>query len=142
MGKRSVVVVAEEILLKTGHPLHYKEITKMLLDQCNLLGKTPHETVRSRLATSPKFKRVAEGVFGLAIWTQYPAIRFAKNIAYDILKNRGRPITLRSLGEEIKKEREFVSDPAQVVRGSLRTDHRFYLDTKSSLVGLEEWRRK
>jgi hypothetical protein len=142
MKKRPVSIVAEEILLKVGRPLHYKELTKMLLDQCDLLGKTPHESVRSTLATNSKFKRVSEGVFGLAIWKQYPAIRFAKDIAYDILKKKRKPMNLGDLGTEIFLERKFISDPKVLVRNIYRTDKRFYYDAQLQQVGLTEWERE
>ncbi len=142
MKKRPIAEVAEEILLNKGSPLHYREITRLIFDYCDLSGKTPHETVRSRLATSPKFKRVAEGVFGLAIWPHYPAIRFAKDIAYDILKKRGKPMNIKLLGEEIQKERKFKNPPMQVARGIVRNDKRFYLNDKLDMAGLLEWRKK
>lgn len=142
MKQRPVVVVAEEILLENGHPLHYREITRMLINQCNLSGKTPHQSVRTMLAISPKFKKVAEGVFGLAIWRQYPAIRFAKDIAYDILSEKGAPMGLTSLGEKIFFERKFTSRPRVIVRNVINSDKRFYYDANLDQIGLVEWKKK
>lgn len=119
--------------------MHYKDLTKLLIGKCNLTGKTPHESVRSLLATSSKFKRIAEGVYALTSWKEYPTARFAKDIAYDVLKKRGKPITLILLGKKILKEREFIGGPAMVVRGVLNTDRRFSYDKTSGLVGLVEW---
>jgi hypothetical protein len=136
---RSVADAAEEILLNVRHPLHYKVLTPMLLEQCNLHGKTPHESVRSSLATNPKFKRIAEGMFALSIWEEYPAIRFAKDIAYDALKKENKPISLVMLGQKILAEREFKGGPAMVARGVLNTDKRFSYDRSSGMVSLIEW---
>jgi len=141
MTKRSVLIVAEEIFVKLGKPLHYKELTKMLLDQCDLTGKTPHESVRSLLATSPKFKRIAEGTYALASWREYQTARFAKDIAYDILHKKGKPISLVLLGEKILEERKFIGGPAMVARGVLNTDKRFYFDQKLGVIGLVEWKK-
>ena len=139
MNKRPISIVAEEILQKTGQPLHYKELTKMLIDKCDLSGKTPYESVRSSLATNPKFKRIAEGTYALTSWTEYPTARFAKDIAYDVLRKRGKSISLVLLGEKILEEREFIGGPAMVARGVLNTDKRFYYDKKLGVVGLVEW---
>jgi hypothetical protein len=127
MRKRSVIVVAEEIFLKLGKPLHYNDLTKILLGQCELTGKTPHESVRSLLATNPKFKRVAEGIYGLAVWKQYPAVRFAKDIAYDILIAEGKPMSVDDLGSRIFLERKFISQPKVIIRNIINTDNRFIL---------------
>ena len=102
---------------------------------------TPHQTVRSRLATDARFKRVAEGVYALAEWREYPATRFAKDIAYDVLKSEQKPVTLSELGEAILRERNFVGGPNLVARNVVRSDKRFYFDRRRKLVGLAEWRK-
>jgi|WetSurMetagenome_2_1015567.scaffolds.fasta_scaffold798670_1 hypothetical protein len=136
----SIAQVAVEILQKEKHPLHYREITKRLLRKCHLGGRTPHETVRSRLGTDSRFKRVAEGVYALAEWEEYPVARFAKDIAYDILKSRKLPITLKELGERILRERQFKGAPSLIGRNSVKSDPRFYID-QSGLVSLSEWKK-
>ena len=137
--QQAVTTVAEEILIQLGKPIHYKKLTSLLLERCQLTGNTPHETVRSRLATSPKFKRVAEGVFALSIWSEYPAIRFGKDIAYDVLTNIGHSIPIDVLGEKIFLERKFTSGPLMIVRNILASDNRFSFDKSSGMVGLVEW---
>jgi hypothetical protein len=141
MKRRLVVDVAEQILLKAGRPLHYKEITKMLLNQRDLSEKAAYKTVRSMLAKSPKFKRVDVGVFSLAIWKQYPAIRFAKDIAYDVLKEKGQPMSTEDLSFEILLERKFISKPKVLVRNIIVSDARFYYDSILGQVGLAEWKK-
>ncbi|MGA7194336.1 MAG: winged helix-turn-helix domain-containing protein [Anaerolineales bacterium] len=138
---RSIADVTEEIMLRTKKPMHYKVITPLLLKHCKLLGKTPEQSVRSSLATNPKFKRVAEGTFALTIWKKYPAIRFAKDIAYDILKSGGYPLKITLLGEKILNERKFSGTAKTVAKGVVNTDNRFYYDRANELVGLIEWRR-
>ena len=142
MKKRSIVTVVEEILKDSGQPLHYKEITKLIFDECQLSGKTPHETVRSRMALDSRFKRVAEGVFALTTWKRYPAIRFGKDIAYDILAQKGKPLKIEYLAQEIYLERKFASNPKVLVRNIVRSDQRFYYDPKLDQVGLAEWKSK
>lgn len=137
--KKSITEAAIEIFEKEGKPLHYKELTKMLLGECNLSGKTPHESVRSKIGMDYRFKRVAEGVYALSEWEQYPTARFAKDIAYDVLNNFGKLISLNDLGEEIFKERIFVGSPKLVARNAIRKDKRFYIESGSDLVGLVEW---
>jgi len=139
--RRSIVDVAEEILLKNGKPMHYKALTPLMVEKCKLTGKTPHESVRSRLATSPKFKRVAEGIFALSIWDEYPSIRFAKDIAYDILKAENKPISLVTIGQQILKERKFQGSPAMIARQAINKDKRFHFNKSLELVGLGEWKK-
>ncbi|MEM9692117.1 MAG: HTH domain-containing protein [Myxococcota bacterium] len=70
---------AEEVLRKAGHPLHYKEITEIAIDN-NLLshvGKSPEVTMGARLAATLKkagetnpLIRVKPGVFALKEWDE------------------------------------------------------------------------
>ena len=139
MKERPITRVAEEIFIREKCPLHYKELTKIIMRERSLGGRTPHETVRSAIGTDSRFKRVAEGVYALAEWTEYPVARFAKDIAYDVLKSHGEPMAMTALGEAILEERQFVGGPNQVVRNVLRSDRRFYFDPEDRLVGLLEW---
>jgi hypothetical protein len=142
MPSSSIASVAEKILRAKNRPLHYLELTRLILKQHPISGLAPYNTVGSVLVTDPRFKRVAEGVYALAIWTQYPAVRFGKDIAYDILKSQKRPITLRKLGEEILKERSFYGPPSAVGKNAVKSDPRFYFDRTTRLVGLSEWKKK
>ena len=135
----TVVKAAEEILEKIGHPMHYKDISIPLLEKGVLSGKTPHQTVCTRLAESAKFVRVSEGVYGLSKWQQYKPSRFAKDIAYEILKNYGQEMSLSKLSEEVFRERKFVGNPVHVIRRVVLADERFYLDQSTNLVQLAEW---
>lgn len=137
----SVTKATEELLEKTGNPMHYKEITKFIINKCALSGKTPHETVRSLIGTSKKFIRVAEGTYALSKWKKYKPARFAKDIAYDILKTKGKPMTLLALGEKVIEERIFVGGPKMVIRNVVHNDKRFLLDTEKELVSLREWKK-
>ena len=137
--KRPVKEVAIEIFNQVKKPLRYRELTKLLLDQCELTGKTPHESVRSLIGTDFRFKRVAEGVYALSEWQEYPIARFAKDIAYEVLKKNGKPMPILQLGEEILAERHFESGPKQLAKNSIRSDKRFILDVKTEIVSLSEW---
>ena len=140
-ANRSTITIAEEILLKTGHPLHYKTLTSLLLDKYNLKGKTPALSVRSALARNTKFRRVAEGVYALSIWDEYPAIKFAKDIGYEILEIEGEPIDINSLGKRILDVRKFKDNPVGLVRALLRNDKRFYYLESTRMVGLTKWNK-
>ena len=137
--ERPIRALAEEILRSQTRPLHYKDLTKMILQERDLGGLTPHETVRAAIGTDSRFKRVAEGVYALAEWDEYPVARFAKDIAYDVLNSHGKPMSMTALGEAILEERRFVGGPKLVVRNVLRSDDRFSYDAKNGLVGLVEW---
>ena len=136
---KTIAEVAEVALRKAQKPLHYKEITKQVLQQCKLRGPTPHYSVRSRLGTNGRFKRVGEGIYALAKWQGYEEIRFGKDIAYDILRSHGREMSLKALGNEILKKRFFVGVPSAVALNSIKNDTQFEYDSTERTVGLAEW---
>lgn len=139
--KVSVATAVEELLEQSGKPMHYKEITKLIIDKCALAGKTPHETVRSRIGINSKFMRISEGVYALSKWKAYKPARFAKDIAYDILKVEGKPMTMSDLGRKVFEERVFVGAPKMVIRNVIRNDKRFLLNQASELASLAEWKK-
>lgn len=71
---------AHEILRRAGQPLHYKEITRLALEQGLVVtkGKTPTDTMYVVITTEIKrgglegrpshFTKVGRGIFGLAEW--------------------------------------------------------------------------
>src|SRR6185503_16684875 len=98
--------------------------TRLLLKRLPLDGKTPHESVRTQIGYNQKFKRIAEGVYALAEWEEYCTARFAKDIAYNLLKASGRPMTLTEVGEAILKERAFIGRPRMIGRNVVNNDQR------------------
>lgn len=139
---KTIANIMEEILRAKNKPMHYLELTRLVLKQRPISSLVPFNTVASVLVTDPRFKRVAEGVYALASWTQYPVARFGKDIAYDILTARKRPITLRELGEAILKERSFTGLPAAVARRAVKSDPRFTYDRATRRVSLSKWKKK
>lgn len=137
--KKTVKVAAIMALEREGKPLHYREITRRILKECNLTGKTPEQTVGSTLGTNDRFKRVAEGVYALAEWKDYPEARFAKHIAYDVLRDAQGPIKLQDLGVRIIEERHFLGSPRQVAKSAVRNNKLFIYYEESDTVALDEW---
>ncbi|MCP4286372.1 MAG: hypothetical protein GY792_18315 [Gammaproteobacteria bacterium] len=136
MKKTSVKQAALVVFRQENHPLHYKDLTKKILTMCDLKGKTPHESVRALIGTDERFKRVAEGVYALSEWEEYPAVRFAKDIAYDILSKRGTSMNIIQLGLEILEERKFIGPPKVIARNATKNDERFTYNPKTEMVGL------
>ncbi|MCA1566213.1 MAG: winged helix-turn-helix domain-containing protein [Acidobacteria bacterium] len=73
----SVLTAVQTILAQAGKPLHYKEITKRVLDQelWTTNGLTPHDTINAQLAvdiikkgSSSPFQRTGKGMFALRTW--------------------------------------------------------------------------
>jgi len=139
---KTIASIMEEILRAKNKPMHYLELTRLVLKQRPISSRVPFNTVASVLVTDPRFKRTAEGVYALASWTRYPVARFGKDIAYDILTARKRPITLRELGEAILKERWFTGLPAAVARRAVKSDPRFTYDRATRRVSLSKWKKK
>jgi len=68
---------AEQVLIKTAEPLHYQELTDLILGQdlWETEGKTPDASINARLAVDIKkhgalsrFMRTGPGVFALREW--------------------------------------------------------------------------
>lgn len=80
----SVLDGAVAVLEKADRPLHYREITKRLLEE-NLwqtAGKTPEATVRGALGedvrrrgAASRFQRTAKGTFALRAWNQPESVQ-------------------------------------------------------------------
>lgn len=73
----SILTAVETVLTEAGEPLHYKEITKRLLNRglWTTTGQTPDATVNAQLAVdikqrgeASKFRRDDKGVFALRVW--------------------------------------------------------------------------
>ena len=69
---------AEKVLAAAGEPLHYREITRRVLEQglWQTDGKTPVATISAGLSTdvkhhanSSRFERCGPGIYGLRFWT-------------------------------------------------------------------------
>ena len=60
----SIPEIAYEILKKSKKPIHYKDLTKKIMENKELKGNTPWKTVNACLSTNPKFKRIGEGRSG------------------------------------------------------------------------------
>ncbi len=82
----NVLQAAEQVLKEAGEALHYREITKRMLQQqlWMTLGKTPDQTVSASITThiskygsSSPFQRTAEGMYALRRWglPEYPSTR-------------------------------------------------------------------
>jgi restriction system protein len=68
------LIAVEQVLTQAGEPLHYKEITRRILEGrlWETDGKTPESTVNAQLVVhikkhgkNGKFRRVGPGVFTL-----------------------------------------------------------------------------
>jgi restriction system protein len=73
----SALRAVEQLLQNEGKPLHYREITRLIIERglWRSDGKTPAATVNALLAVDIKrrgaqsrFRRVGKGIFGLADW--------------------------------------------------------------------------
>lgn len=73
----NVLQAAEKVLEEVGMPLHYKEITRRMIDSklWQTRGKTPDATVNAEIAKDIKrkgehslFQRTDKGVFALRNW--------------------------------------------------------------------------
>lgn len=109
----NVLQAAEQVLKEAGEALHYREITKRMLQQqlWMTLGKTPDQTVSASITThiskygsSSPFQRTAEGVYALRRWglpeypsTRLPSDRTATSIALspDSNGNPSQPMPAR-----------------------------------------------
>lgn len=68
--RKSIKILAYEILKMKGKPLNYRELVNLIMKKRELKGDTPDQTVISILIRSPTFKRMGRGVYGLAEWNK------------------------------------------------------------------------
>ncbi len=73
----SALQAVEKLLAQVGKPLHYRELTRLILERglWHTTGKTPEATVNALLAVDIKergsnstFQRTGEGIFALRAW--------------------------------------------------------------------------
>lgn len=78
----TVIDAIRQVLEKAGEPLHYREITRRIVESglWESSGKTPEATVNAQLATHIKndggkcaFVRTGRGIFGLRAHASHPA---------------------------------------------------------------------
>ena len=71
-SRSSASDAAYEVLLESGEPLHYREITKRMIESGRWAsdGRTPSNTVNSAIVTDRRFVRVWPGVYGLREWPE------------------------------------------------------------------------
>lgn len=139
MKEETIREAAEALLQSKNRPMHYLEITSSITDQVTLGGRTPQNTVRKVLGTSPTFKRVDKGTYALSVWAEYPEARFAKDIAYDVLSSQQHPMLPEELGKAILKERQFRGSASSVAINAIQNDSRFSFNPKKRLISLVEW---
>lgn len=67
---------AYEVLLESGEPLHYQEITKRVIESGRWAsrGYTPWRTVNSAIGKDSRFVRARRGVYGLREWVDEGAV--------------------------------------------------------------------
>ena len=71
MKNQSITQIAYKILKKKGKPLHYKEITKLIMKEREVKGKSPGKTITCCLYRDQKFEKIGKkrnGIYGLTEW--------------------------------------------------------------------------
>ena len=56
--EKSIEFHAYDILKKNGKPLHYLELTKLIMKRKEVNGNTPWKTVNAAICTNSEFKRI------------------------------------------------------------------------------------
>jgi len=64
-SKTSFHSMAIRILEREGRPMKIKELTKMILEEKNVAGKTPYNTLNSVLQRSKYVQRIGKGLYKL-----------------------------------------------------------------------------
>lgn len=117
--------LAIEVLRERGEPLHWRRVADEVLKRKRLRGKTPLMTISATLSSGKEFKRVIRrGIYALREWDQYPELRWVKDIAYETLKDAGRPLRLSEIVSAVVAERELKENAMSIIRGALIQDGR------------------
>ena len=136
---------AYEVLRDVGEPLHYRELTKRMLDQglWTTRAKTPVMTVNARLAVDvqklgedSRFRRTAPGMYGLRDAGE-PAPQPSGQMSFlDAAEE-----VLRSSGSREPMRYEAIMERA-IAAGHLETEGKTPAVSLSSMVGVDIRRRQ
>lgn len=128
-----------ETLREKDKPMRVGDITRAVLRKTSRLkGKTPHNTVNAVLRTDPRFKRIAKGTYVLGEWKGYKEMRLVKDIAYELLKNEGKPMPLEAITQAVLEERALKGHAGVTIRHILLNDERF-VEGGGKVYNLAEW---
>jgi len=61
---KSISRIAYELLKNKGTPIHYTELTRLIMKKKEIKGRTPWKTVNSVLCRSSNFERFGKGRTG------------------------------------------------------------------------------
>ena len=95
----------EEILLRAGKPLHYRELARRAVPFGYRGNDKQHQSVTNILLPDPRFVAAAQaGYWALVRWHKVET-RGIKEIAFDEIKRAGRPMKEKELFSLIAKRR-------------------------------------
>lgn len=91
-------------LKKTGRPLHFTEVAKMI-NRLNLVSKNSAlpQTVHNELIRDPRFVLVGRGIYALKEWGYFPGQ--VRDIVFKVLKESKKPLSKKEIIEKVLSQR-------------------------------------
>ncbi|HRY63470.1 MAG TPA: sigma factor-like helix-turn-helix DNA-binding protein [Patescibacteria group bacterium] len=92
------------VLLKSGEPLHYREITEKINEELFDKKVAHPATVHNELILDERFVLVGRGIYALAEWGYKPGV--IAEVVVDILRTVGAPMSKQEIVTEVLKSRK------------------------------------
>lgn len=131
--KWTYVELAEEILIRAGQPLHYREIA-LRAESLGVRNNIGLHSLHNALIYSDNFVQVDSGTYGLKKWGIDPVETYQDVIA-EILKEKGGNVTFGELLHEVNARRQIKNSTLMWLLG---TNPRFY-EAMDGSYGLRAW---
>ena len=137
----SWVEAIRKVLVEAGVPMHYKDITRTIIEKKYRLnfGDTPERTVSNRLTTNPDlFKRVEIGVYELVETSVTDEMSWIEAIR-KVLIEAGEPMHYKDITRTIIEKRyrlNFGDTPEMTVSNRLTTNPKLFKRVKIGVYEL------
>ena len=137
----SWVEAIRKVLIEAGEPMHYKDITRTIIEKRYRLnfGDTPEMTVSNRLTTNPDlFKRVEIGVYELVETSVTDEMSWVEALR-KVLIEAGEPMHYKDITRTIIEKRyrlNFGDTPEMTVSNRLTTNPDLFKRVKIGVYGL------
>lgn len=131
VNPRGVRDKAYVVLLKSGKPLHFRDVAKAIDEVGWSKKKTNPQTVHNELIRNPSFVLVGRGLYALREWGYEPGM--VRDIIVSVLKEKGVPLERNEI-VRLVSERRFIKPQTVVLNLQNKSLFRRTADGKYTLV--------
>lgn len=133
---------AFRILIDSGKPLHYREITKRInIFEIPISGEPlNHRNITGQMVQDNRFTPIGKsGRWGLSEWESVQNIS-AKDLMINALHSKGEPMTPKEIHDEVIKTRKRI--PLRSIKSYLSNHRDIFCRIDKGVYGLKVWNLK